>query len=186
MKKIFLSIFTMAAMAACKPEMYTGPLDSPVGSWDGVKTDYYFNGEPVGEADECEFSAISFYEDGLCCIEGVKGALPYMYDHASGQLVIGTTHWSMETLTGAEMVMKYLESDLSKNATLSSAVAVPVEYKGVTINADNYGYFYEDGQGDKTYCNYHGTKDEAGALVIDFWYDQHIDHFIPLVVEAKK
>lgn len=172
----------MAAIAACKPETYTGPLDSPIGSWDGVKAEYYFNGELVGEVDECEYKAISFFKEGLCCIEGIKGSFPYSYEHSSGTLVIENTIWSVPTLTGAEMVLKYMETTYQQGtAAFESAVVLPIEYKGVTINADTYGYCYETGQGDKVYCKFYGTKDN-----IEFWYDTHTDHFIPLVVEDKK
>ena len=186
MKRLISSILAIAALAACKPETYTGPLDSPVGSWDGVKAEYYFNGEMVGEVDECQYTAISFYKDGLCCIEGVKGAFPYTYEHSSGMLVIENTIWTVHTLTGAEMTLKYLETTYLTESTFESEMPLPVEYKGTTINADEYGYYYESGPNDKIYCNFFGGRDESGTLVIDFWYDTHTDHFIPLVVETKK
>ena len=182
MKRLILSILAAASLIACKPEVYTGPLDSPVGSWDGVKAEYYFNGEMVGEVDVCEYSAISFFKDGLCCIEGIKGAFPYTYEHSSGILVIENTIWTVPTLTGAEMVLKYLETTyLEDSPAFESQLTLPLEYKGVTIDADTYGYYYETGQGDKTYCRFYGTTES-----IDFWYDTHTDHFIPLVVETKK
>ena len=182
MRRFIISILAAVSLAACKPEAYTGPLDSPVGSWDGVKAEYYFNGDLVGETDVCEYTAISFYQDGLCCIEGIKGSFPYTYDHSSGILVIENTIWTIPTLTGAEMVLKYLETTYLEDAeAFASEVALPLEYRGVTIDADTYGYYYETGQGDKVYCRFYGTKD-----AIDFWYDTHTDHFIPLVVEVKK
>jgi hypothetical protein len=186
MKRLILSIIAIAAITACEPEAYIGPLDSPVGSWDGVKAEYYFKGNLVGEAEECQYSAISFYKDGLCCIEGLKGALPYTYEHSSGTMVIENTIWAVPTLTGAEMVLKYLETTYQTESTFVSEMTLPVEYKGTTINADDYGYYYETGQNDKVYCNFFGGRDESGTLVIDFWYDTHTDYFIPLVVEAKK
>lgn len=181
MKRLITSIVAIAAMTACKPETYTGPLDSPVGSWDGVRAEYYFNGELAGEVEECQYKAISFYKEGLCCIEGIKGAFPYVYEHSSGLLVIENTIWTVPTLTGAEMVLKYLETTFQEGSLFESQLALPIEYKGVSINADDYGYYYENGQGDKTYCNYNGTKDEAGTVTINFWYDTHTDHFIPLL-----
>lgn len=96
-------------MAACKPDAYLGPLDSPVGNWEGYKGEYYFNGEKVAELDSCSIKAISFYKQGFCCIEGAKGALPYIYDHASGDLQIDSTLWNVPSLTGAEMVMKFID-----------------------------------------------------------------------------
>ena len=166
MKRLITGILAAAALIACKPETYTGPLDSPIGSWDGVKAEYYFNGELVGQVEECQYSAISFYKEGLCCIEGVKGTFPYTYEHSSGTLVIDNTIWT--------------------GSIFENKLTLPIEYKGISINADDYGYYYEDGQGDKTYCNYHSSKDETGAPVIDFWYDTHTDYFIPLIVEVKK
>ena len=186
MKRLIISIWAIAALAACKPETYTGPIDSPVGSWDGVKTEYYFNGEMVGQVEECQYSAISFYKEGLCCIEGIKGAFPYAYEHSSSTLVVDNTIWTVTTLTGVEMVLKYLEATFVEGTVFEPTINLPIEYKGISINADDYGYYYENGQGDKTYCNYHGGKDETGMLIIDFWYDNHTDYFIPLVVETKK
>ena len=71
MKKI-LFIIALGLLAACKPEAYVGPLDSPEGNWEGIGCDYYFNGELVGDADSSFYSAMTFYKEGLCCIEGVK------------------------------------------------------------------------------------------------------------------
>ena len=182
-------------MTACKPEAYTGPLDSPVGNWDGVHTEYFFDGEMVAEAEGCQYSAISFYKDGLCCIEGVKGAFPYTYDPALGQLTVDKTVWSVNTLTGAEMVLEYIETlypdpvapdSQPDSQPDSNGVVLPVEYKGKTINADSNGYYYEAGNTDRVYCFFYGAKDETGTLIIDFWYDSHTDYFIPLVVEVKK
>lgn len=212
MKRFLTGILTLAALAACKPEEYTGPLDSPVGNWDGVKTDYCFNGKMVGEAEGCMYPAISFYQEGLCCIEGTKGTFPYVYDHASGSLQIDNTYWQVQTLTGAEMVMEYIETVFPEEEELQTAdegtsepevpedseepevpevkpdangIIIPVTYEGVTISSDKNGYFYESGT-DKVYCNFYGSKDESGKLVIDFWYDRHVDHFVPLVAEVKK
>lgn len=203
MKRILAGILTLAAIAACKPDTYTGPLDSPVGNWEGVKTEYYFNGQMVGEADACGYTAISFYKEGLCCIEGVKGTFPYTYENASGMMVIDKTVWQVKTLTGAEMVMDYVETIFPEDDTAQQAdagtsepeapevkpdangIILPTEYDGVTIYADKNGYYYESGE-DKIYCNFYGGKDETGTLIIDFWYDTHTDHFIPLVREVKK
>ena len=65
-------IAALAAFAACQPEAYTGPLDYPDGSWEGIRSEYFFNGEKVADLDSCETTAISFYRQGLCCIENVK------------------------------------------------------------------------------------------------------------------
>lgn len=217
MKKLISSIMALAAFAACKPEVYTGPLDSPVGNWDGVKSEYYFNGEWVAENEDCEYAAISFYTDGLCCIEGVKGAFPYTYDNASCLMVVDNTMWAVKTLTGTEMVLEYLERIISESDAPSeiqskadgseepevpeepevkpdeNGLILPIEYNGVSIHADEHGYYYVKNNV-CIYCQFYGAKDEAGstlkdesgAVIIEFWYDGRIDHFIPLVVEVKK
>jgi len=204
---IILSIFLLAA---CKPDAYLGPLDTPTGNWDGYKGEYYFNGEKVAELDSCVFSAISFYSQGYCCIEGIKGSFPYIYDHASGDLQIDSTLWNVPTLTGAEMVLKYIDRILpSEPEKLSdpenqeggdeagepsetegkpdaNGVILPAEYKGFTINADKNGYYYKSTSGKTIYCNFKGIKDASGVLTIDFWYDTHTNYFVPLVVETEK
>lgn len=109
MMKRFAIILSALLLAACKPDAYLGPLDSPVGNWEGYKGEFYFNGEKVAELDSCSIKAISFYKQGFCCIENVKGAFPYTYDHASGDLQIDSTRWNIPTLTGAEMVMKFID-----------------------------------------------------------------------------
>jgi hypothetical protein len=200
MKKLILTAMAAAALAACKPEAYTGPLDSPVGNWEGVHTDYYFDGEMVGEAEDCQYSAISFYKDGLCCIEGIKGAFAYVYDPTFSRLTVDNIIWSVTTLTGAEMVLEYIETIFPEPIAPVEAqdegiegpqpdkngIILPAEYKGKTIGADSNGYYYETAGQERVYCNFYGAVDEAGTLVIDFWYDNHVDHFIPLVVEASK
>ena len=209
MRKLIIFFAAALALAACKEKIYTGPLNSPVGSWDGVKTEYYFNGEWVGETQECEYPAISFYEGGLCCIEGVKGAFPYTYDNASGMLQIDSTVFGVRTLTGVEFVIEYIETILPEEVQPDSdseppevpaepevpevqpdknGIILPVEYEGLIINADDNGYYYEIGvEGtERIYCNFFGGKDEAGTMIIDFWYDNYTAHYIPLVVEPKK
>lgn len=109
MMKRLAIILSVLLLAACKPDAYLGPLDSPVGNWEGYKGEFYFNGEKVAELDSCSIKAISFYKQGFCCIENVKGAFPYTYDHASGDLQIDSTRWNVPTLTGAEMVMKFID-----------------------------------------------------------------------------
>ena len=109
MRKLLL-IFTIAitALMACQPEVYTGPLDSPAGNWEGVRSEYFFNGEKVADLDSCETLGISFYKQGLCCIEGVKGAFPYVYDDNTKYLQIDSTLWEVSVMTGTELVMTYL------------------------------------------------------------------------------
>lgn len=187
------------AAISCKPTPYLGPLDSPVGNWEGVKGQYRFNGEMVAELDSCVFSAISFYRQGYCCIEGMNGAFPFIYDNESGDLQIDSTLWSVKTLTGAEMVMDFVDriypeapetdpeagSETPKEDTQEgqsapdkNGVLLPAEYKGFTIEADRNGYFYINDSGKTVYCNFKGTKNDADSLIIDFWYDTHTNHFV--------
>lgn len=108
MKRIIYIAFAFIAIA-CQPDPYLGPLNSPVGNWDGYKGEYFFNGEKVAELDSCEFKGISFYKQGYCCMEGVKGAFPYVYNESNGDLQIDSTLWHVPTLTGAEMIMEFVD-----------------------------------------------------------------------------
>ena len=101
-------IAALAAFAACQPEAYTGTLDYPEGNWDGIRSEYFFNGEKVADIDSCETLGVSFYKQGLCCFEGVKGAFPFKYDDQTRYLQIDSTLWEVSVLTGAELVMTYL------------------------------------------------------------------------------
>lgn len=106
---IFAAALTaLAALEACQPEAYTGPLDYPEGNWDGIRSEYFFNGEKVADLDSCETLGVSFYKQGLCCFEGVKGAFPFTYDNESKYLQIDMSLWEVSVLTGAELVMTYL------------------------------------------------------------------------------
>ena len=213
MKKIILLAGLAAMVLSCKPEVYTGPLDSPVGNWEGVRSQYLFNGEQVADIDSCETTAISFYKQGLCCIEGKKGAFPYIYDQETGHLQIDNSLWQVLTLTGAEVVMQYLytvyppeetpevapaseetpetpdtpeEPEVPEVKPDANGVILPAEYNGFTITSNTNGYFYKNEADETVYCNFKGWKNEADSLIIDFWYDSHIDHFIPLVVTTTK
>lgn len=203
MKKILFILMLGIAAISCKPTPYLGPLDSPVGNWEGIKGQYRFNGEMVAELDSCVFSAISFYRQGYCCIEGMNGAFPFIYDNESGDLQIDSTLWSVKTLTGAEMVMNFVDriypeapvtdpeadqeagSETPKEDTQEgqtapdkNGVILPAEYKGFTIEADRNGYFYINDSGKTVYCNFKGMKNEADSLIIDFWYDTHTNYFV--------
>ena len=101
-------IAALAAFAACQPEAYTGPLDYPEGNWDGIRSEYFFNGEKVADVDSCETLGVSFYKQGLCCFEGVKGAFPFKYDDQTRYLQIDSTLGEVSVLTGAELDMTYL------------------------------------------------------------------------------
>ena len=212
-KLIYIVLFAIATAVSCKPEAYTGPLDSPVGNWDGVRSEYFFNGENVANLDSCQTKAISFYKQGLCCIEGVKGAFPYSYDNPTKTLQLDSTIWEVSVLTGAEMVMTYMYRLVPETAAVPCAteetgdtevpegseapevpevtpdangVILPAEYNGCTIYSDTYGYYYISSTGENVYCEFKGWKDPEGNLTIDFWFDRHTDHFIPLVVEPVK
>ena len=108
MKRLLYIAFAFLAFS-CKPAPYLGPLDSPVGNWDGYKGEYFFDGEKVAELDSCEFKGISFYKQGFCCIEGVKGAFPFIYNESNGDLQIDSTLWSVPTLTGEGMIMRFVD-----------------------------------------------------------------------------
>ena len=108
MKRFIYIAFAFIAFS-CQSAPYLGPLDSPVGNWDGYKGEYFFNGEMVAELDSCEFKGISFYKQGYCCIEGVKGAFPFIYNESNGDLQIDSTLWHVPTLTGAEMIMEFVD-----------------------------------------------------------------------------
>lgn len=211
---ILLALIAMY-VASCEPEPYTGPLDSPVGNWEGTRSEYYFNGEKVAALDSCENTAISFYKQGLCCIEGVKGAFPYIYDNSQSLLQIDSTLWKVEQLTGTEMVISYLyrilppavlpvEPEVHEEPVEpenpeqpgepeepvikpdANGFILPIEYKGMYINANQNGYYYINEADAVIYCNFKGWKNPDKTWTVDFWYDTHTDHFIPLVVEVTK
>lgn len=237
MKRIYIIILAFIAMLviSCEPEQYTGPLDSPVGNWEGISSEYYFNGEKVAALDSCETTVISFYKQGLCCMEGVKGAFPFIYDNAESLLQIDSTLWAVDKLTGAEMVLSYLYRILPAAKSASDGITdteqpeepadpeqpadpsvdpenpetpeepeipeqpeepvvkpdangfiLPIEYKGMSINADRHGYYYINDVETTVYCNFKGWKNEDKTWTVDFWYDTHTDYFIPLVVEVTK
>ena len=208
------AIAALAAFAACQPEAYTGPLDYPEGNWNGIRSEYFFNGEKVADVDSCETLGVSFYKQGLCCFEGVKGAFPFKYDDQTRYLQIDSSLWEVSVLTGAELVMTYLytlypsepetlevaseeveeptdpeepvEPEVPEVKPDKNGVILPAEYNGCEINADKNGYFYINEASEKVYCKFKGWTDENKTLIIDFWYDRHTDYFIPLVVESKK
>lgn len=191
-------IFALICAFSCKPETYLGPLDSPVGNWDGVKGEFYFNGEMVAELDTCVITAISFYRQGYCCIEGYKGAYPFIYDSSNGDLQIDSTLWNVTSLTGAEMVMRFIdriypdpepadpEKEESEDSGDKNGFELPVDYKGVTIDSDSFGYYYRNSAGRPVYCNFFGLTYLEGKPSVEFWYDTHTSYFIPLVVEEEK
>lgn len=195
-------------LIGCKPEAYVGPLDSPIGNWEGARCEYYFNGEMIAEADSSTYSAITFYKDGLCCIEGIKGAFPYTYDPQSNILQVDSTFWEVQKMHSEEMILKFLEKlypaslpaktdtegseededseEESGPEPDSNGIILPIEYRGVTISADENDYFYLDSHGNKIYCTFEGKRNADGLMIINLWYDSRIDHYIPLIRSVEK
>ena len=207
MKKIVYLATLIFLALCCKPAAYVGSLDSPEGNWDGIGCDYYFNGELVGDADSSYYSAMTFYRDGLCCIEGVKGAFPYKYDSQTHILQIDSLSWAVLNLHSEDLTLKYLgrtyatpsssedvkseddESDQVEDQGPKpdkNGIILPVEYKGFTISADSNDYCYTDASGNKIYCTPVGRKNADGLMEIALWYDTRTDYYIPLVVEIEK
>ncbi len=194
LKALILACGALVTISSCKPDIYKGPLDNPYGNWLGVHTDYFFNSETVAQTDACRYSVISFYRQGLCCIEGHKGTLPFSYDHESSSLEVGQDRWSVTTLTGAEMVLEFIETvipepepddnggeetDTDDGSGDGNGIKLPAEFKGMTITSDGTAYFYTDKNGKQIRCYFVGTKDENGTTRVDFWFDTHTDRFVP-------
>ena len=214
MKKILYMIALGMLLFACKPEAYVGPLDSPVGNWQGTGCDYYFNGELVGDADSSYYSAMTFYKEGLVCIEGVKGAFPFSYDPQTHILQIDSLSWAVVNLHSEDMTLKYLgriyptppSSDEVKSDENpeegetpgeepeedqgpkpdKNGIILPAEYRGFTIDADSNDYYYISSSGVKTYCTPVGQLNTEGLMDIALWYDTRTDYYGPLVVEVEK
>ena len=214
MKKVLYILVLGLISFACKPAAYIGPLDSPVGNWQGIGCDYYFNGEPVGDADSSYYSAMTFYKDGLVCIEGVKGAFPFSYDPQTHILQIDSLSWAVVNLHSEDMTLKYLgriyptppssdevksdenpekgetpgeepEEDLRPKPD-KNGIILPAEYRGFTIDADSNDYYYISSSGVKTYCTPVGQLNAEGLMDIALWYDTRTDYYGPLVVEVEK
>ena len=217
MKKLLFISFILMLAAACQPDAYTGPLDSPIGNWEGIRSEYYFNGEKVADIDSCETKGIAFYKQGLCCIQGVKGAFPFVYNSESQYLQIDSSLWEVSILTGAEIVMTYLytlypadlaalNEDTTEPETPeepiepeeptepeepevlpdANGVILPAEFNGRIIESNKNGYYYINDAEEIIYCKFKGVREADGKLYIQFWFDQHTDYFIPLVVQPTK
>lgn len=191
--KVFVRMFIPAALFmlfSCKPSLYTGQLDNPYGNWRGVHTEYRFNGAEVSSADSCAYNVISFYRQGLCCIKGHKGALSYSYDPDESVMEIGTDVWRVNVLTGAEMILEFLDDKApvggpeipeegEQEDSEPESSLVPTEYRGVTIVQEGGKYVYTDKSGNKVRCYCESSNDSDGNLTIRFWYDTHTDRFEP-------
>ena len=212
MKKILYIIVSGLLLFACKPEAYVGPLDSPVGNWQGIGCDYYFNGDLVGDADSSYYSAMTFYKEGLVCIEGLKGAFPFSYDPQTHILQIDSLSWAVVNLHSEDMTLKYLgriyptppSADEVKSEGTGDAEAggsegevpeedlgpkpdkngiiLPANYQGFTIEADSNDYYYINSSGSKIYCTPVGQLNAEGIMDIALWYDTRTDYYGPLVV----
>ena len=195
LKALVLASGVFVIINSCKPDIYKGPLDNPYGNWLGVHTDYFFNSETVAQTDACGYSVISFYRQGLCCIEGHKGALHFSYDHESSSREVGQDRWTVTTLTGAEMVLEFIGTVIpeqepddnggetgteeNEDGLDGNGIKLPAEFKGMTITSDGTAYFYTDKNGKQVRCYFVGTKDENGTTKVDFWFDTHTDRFVP-------
>ena len=212
MKKIIYILVLGLLCFACKPAAYVGPLDSPVGNWQGNGCDYYFNGDLVGDADSTYYSAMTFYKEGLVCIEGVKGAFPFSYDPQTHILQIDSLSWAVLNLHSEDMTLKYLgriyptppsadevKSDEGENPeegetpgedqgpeTDKNGIILPAHYQGFTIEADSNDYYYINSSGIKTYCTPVGQLNADGLMDIALWYDTRTDYYGPLVAEVEK
>lgn len=205
-KVIFAFAVALVLSAACKPKVYLGPLDSPVGNWRSSESIYYFNEKTVWQDNSCEYSAISFYKDSLCCIEGRKGAFKYYMSEVDDSLVVDSVVWHIEELTGRLLKLDYLEdlrwkskaaeegtddgssgsgteaaSDKSSEGdSKKEPIVLPIQYEGMTIVSDgNGGYMYSGLEGKDIPCRYISHTDENGDLVIDCWFDSRHDTYKP-------
>jgi hypothetical protein len=111
-------------------------------------------------------------------------------DSGNELLAKATIHYGAEDVVEPEVPEVPEEPEVKPD---ENGLILPIEYNGVSIHADEHGYYYVKNDV-YIYCQFYGAKDEAGstlkdesgAVIIDFWYDGRIDHFIPLVVEVKK
>lgn len=178
--------FVTLMLAGCKPVVYLGPLDSPLGNWKSSESHYYFNGEEVYQDNLCHYSSISFYKDSLCCIEGLKGAFEWTYSNDS--LVVDSTVWRVTELTGQRMALDFLKK-IEKTAMVTKAEEeteeedtseiLPVEYKGKSIQSDGTSYWYLDSDGSKVPCWQRVLANEDGSTEILCWWDFRADYYLP-------
>lgn len=171
----------MIVMASCKPETYLGPLDSPIGNWQGVASKYYFNGEYVYEAPGCTYSAISFYKDSLCCIEGIKGAFEWSY--SSDSLIVDTTVWRVAELTGRMMNLDYLgvieKADEEAETVSENSSTQTYEYKETVIYGDGSKFWYISPDGQKVPCFHLKSTAVDGSDSTICWWNTRSDFYNP-------
>ena len=180
MRRILILI-GLIALASCKPEVYLGPLDSPVGNWQGVVSKYYFNGEYIYEAPGCTYSAISFYKDTLCCIEGIKGAFKWTY--SSDTLIVDTTVWRVAELTGRMMNLDYLgvidKADEESETVSENSSTQTYEYKETVIYGDGSKFWYKDAEGLAVSCFPIMGKAMDGSDSTICWWNTRSDFYNP-------
>ena len=177
----FLILLGLISLASCKPEVYLGPLDSPIGNWWGVESRYYFNGDYVYEAPGCTYSAISFYKDSLCCIEGVKGAFQWSY--SSDSLIVDTTVWRVSELSGRVMNLEYLgviqQGEKDNDVNIENGNIKTYEYKETIIYCDSLKYWYNDADGLAVACFPVIGKAKDGSDSTICWWNTRSDTYNP-------
>ena len=177
MKKLLI-LFSLLTLASCGPKTYLGPLDSPEGSWKGIVSKYYFNGEYVYEAPGCTYSAISFYADSLCCIEGIKGAFNWTY--SSDSLVVDTTIWRAAELSGRLMTLEYIGVIENEDATPNGNGIEADKYNETVIYGDGSKYWYLDADGLMIPCfPVIGTASDGFDSTV-CWWNTRSDYYNPL------
>ena len=177
MKRVLILIGFLA-LAACKPATYLGPLDSPLGNWKETISKYYFNGEYVYESPGCTYSAISFYEDSLCCIEGIKGT--FKWNYSSDSLIVDTTVWRVTELSGRMMnldylgVIKNIVSGISEDESTAE-----YEYNETAIYSNGSEYWYKDAEGVNIACFPIIGKASDGSDSTICWWNTRSDYYKP-------
>ena len=193
-RSVILSAIALICIVACKPKQYLGPLDSPLGNWKSSESIYYFNGETVWQNDTCEYTAISFYKDSLCCIEGRKGTFEYHMSDEGDMLTVDSLVWEIEELTGRFLKLQYVEDLRMEEAGIpaegeddgdsedadADPITLPVDYKGMSIVSDgNGGYMYLGRDGKPVPCRYIAHPEEDGTFTVDCWFDSRHDTYRP-------
>ena len=173
MKRLLITT-AILAFVGCGPKEYLGPLDSPLGNWEGKDSKYYFAGEYVYEDQKCTYSAISFYQDSLCCIEGVKGAFKWTYDEST--LVVDSTSWNVVDLSGQMMALDFIGRILPEGGSEES---VTTEYKGKTIHGNGKYHWYVDSSGKTVHCWPVEISAEDGTPTVACWWDTRSDFYKP-------
>ena len=176
-----LTLLAFLAIVACKPEVYLGPLDSPMGNWKSIESKYFFNGEHVYDTPVGTYSAISFYKDSLCCIEGKKGVFKWSY--SADSLIVDSTIWRVTELSGKMMNLDFLK-DIEKASPDTEVVSKEdtpdtYEYKETVIYSDGSKYWYVSADGAKVPCFPIKEKTSDGTETTICWWNTRSDSYIP-------